>query len=246
MGSSLEVTASTSFPTSRNHQSQDFESDMGGDTKFVLTFDRQPDLGHRADLLARVCKMLPISNLEFLSISAPNKVDSVNWFELFKRCTKVTTMQAIGRGTSSLVRAIATPKLTSTKPKKKKRHANKDDTLAQQDGITIAHTHASIFQELTSLWLKRLDFAESEHRSGTLFYAVKNGLRRRSAYRAPLKTLRIDNCIISAKCANALQKHVQGFHWDRKEVFDEIEDSGEYDPDFVEPRARQEDKFFGW
>jgi hypothetical protein len=247
VGSSLEVTASTSLPTSKTHKSRDFESGMGSGTEFVLSFDRQPDLRHREDLLAQVCEMLPISNLEFLSISAPDKVDSVNWVDLFRRCTKVTTMQAIGCGTSSLVQALTATKVTNMRPGKKMRRANRDDTLVRQDRSTAAHAQAPIFPELTCLSLKRLDFAEREHPSGTLFDVVDIGLRQRtSAYGAPLKTLHIDNCIISSKRAKALQEVVQGFHWDRKEAFyDECEDFGECDPDFVEPGARREDIFVG-
>ena len=59
--------------------------------------------------------MLPISDLEFLSISAFSRVDSVNWVELFKRCMKLTTIRAGGRGASSLVRALTTPQLTNMK-----------------------------------------------------------------------------------------------------------------------------------
>ena len=74
---SLEVTASTSAPTSRIPPSQDFESDMDDDDdEFVLSFDGLPKLGNWTDLLERVCKILPISNLEFFSISAPKIVHS--------------------------------------------------------------------------------------------------------------------------------------------------------------------------
>ena len=104
----LRVTASTSPPKSRICQSQDFESDMEDD--FVLSFDGLV----RKGLIERVCKMLPISSLEFLSISSIDVdgivVGPVNWVELFKRCVEVTTMQAIGGGTSSLVRALTSPK----------------------------------------------------------------------------------------------------------------------------------------
>jgi hypothetical protein len=184
------------------------------DDEFVLSFDEPLDLGHCADLLARACKMLPISNLEFLSISAPNIVDSVNWAELFKRCTKVTTMRAIGRGTSSLVRALVTPKLTDRKWTKTRRAS----TLARPARRTAAYAYTPIFPKLIALSLKRLDFAEREHSSGILFDVIEKGLRqRRVVCRAPLEMLCIDNCAISARRAEALQKLVQGFHWDGEE-----------------------------
>jgi hypothetical protein len=69
---SLEVTASTSAPTSRNPPSQDFESDMDDNyNEFVLSFDGLPELGNWTDLLERVCKILPISNLEFFLFPPP-------------------------------------------------------------------------------------------------------------------------------------------------------------------------------
>jgi hypothetical protein len=108
---SLEVTASTSLPISRFNKSQDFESHMDGHNELVLSFGGLLEIGDWTDIIEQVCNRLPISNLEFLSISAPDVIDPVNLVELFKRCTKVTTMQAIGRGTSGLVRSLAAPKV---------------------------------------------------------------------------------------------------------------------------------------
>ena len=110
----LEVTASTSGPISGFSKSQDFESPMDDHNDLVLSFDGLLEIGDWADIIEQVCNKLPISNLEFLSISAPDVVEPLNLVELFKRCTKVTTMQAIGRGTSSLVRALAVPKVAPT------------------------------------------------------------------------------------------------------------------------------------
>ena len=231
MDHSLHVTASTSLPTSRISQSRNDE--------FVLSFDGLPELGRWTDLIGRVCKVLPISNLEFLSISAPDAVDPVNWSELFKRCTKVTTMQAIGCGASSLVRALATPKLTNTNTRRgggKEKDAgpkNKDNTpaqLARTPRSTTSYAHEPIFPKLTFLSLKGLNFAQSKHPSSILFDVVQKSLQqRRAAHRAPLKVLRIDSCAISAKRAKALEKLVEKFLWDEKErLVDEYEDF--YDP----------------
>ncbi|KAF8486832.1 hypothetical protein DFH94DRAFT_3537 [Russula ochroleuca] len=221
MDRSLEVTASTSVPISRTRQSQDSECDIDDSDEFALSFDGLPELGDWTDLLEGVCKMLPISNIESLSISAFDIIDSVNWVDLFKRCTNVTTMQAIGRGTSGLVRALTTPKLTNTRrggKGKKMTRGTGDSTPAQPARSTASHADAPIFPKLTFLSLKRLDFGEDQHPSGILFNVVEEGLRqRRVAYKAPLKILRIDNCAISAKRARALEKLVQKFDWDRKE-----------------------------
>jgi hypothetical protein len=225
----LAVTASTSVPASRIRKFQGFEDDMDDDDdEFVLSFDGLPEFGHRIDLLEGVCKMLPISNLEFLSISASG---SLNWVELFKRCTKLTTLQVIGHGTSSLVRALATPKVTNTrrswncKRKGRESRDSRDSTPVQPARSTAGHAQAHIFPKLKFLSLKGLDFSEKEHPSGILFDVVEKGLRQRKAEsKAPLRMLRIDNCAISARRAIALHMLVQEFHWDGKEGFDECED----------------------
>ena len=241
MDRSFNVTASTSLPPSGFDQSDD---------EFVLSFDRLPEFGRWADLFEQVCKMLPISNLESLSISAPDIIDPVNWVDLFNRCTKVTTVYASGRGTSSLVRAFATPKVPSMrrgwKGKKKMRRDNKDSTPAQPTRSTASQSsdaHVPIFPKLTLLSLKRQNFAENKHPSGILFDVVQTGLRQRKAvYNAPLKMLRIDDCAISTRRAKALQSLVQDFHWDGEKgipgEFEEFEDpaplSGEWSADYLD------------
>jgi F-box-like len=212
MGYSLKVTASTSLPTSKISRLQDFENHMDDDDEFFLLFDdlfkcARPS-GHYTNLIERVCKMLPISNLEFLSISAPSSLgDRINLVELFKHCTKVSAMQAVGNGTYGLVRALtgSTSKVTNT------------NTPGRNSITPSAHAHAPIFPKLTFLSLKRLHFAHIEP-IGILFDIVKKGLQKRKvAYKAPLKVLCIDKCAITTKHANALQKLVQEFHWDKKE-----------------------------
>ena len=188
------------------------------DDEFILSFDRPPKLNNNMDLLEAVCNMLPISNLDFLSICASG---SLNWVEIFKRCTKLTTLQVIGPGTSSLVRALTTPKVPNARRSwkasklRKKRLDSRDNTLAQPASSTAAHTHARIFPKLKSLSLKDLDFSEKEQPSGILFDVVEKVLRHR---KARLRMLRIDDCAISARRATTLKKLVEEFHWDEKEV----------------------------
>ena len=225
-GHLLEVVGSTVLPTSRVRQSQDDD--------FLLFFSWVSEHGNWTDLIKRVCKMLPISNLEFLSISAPGMADPVNWVELFKRCTEVTTMQTIGRGTSGLVRALATPNVTNTRRSwkgKKRRSDNRDSIPAQPTKTTVTRAHAPLFPKLTFLSLKKLDLADNEPPSGILFDVVQNGIRQRKmTYQAPLKMLLIDDCAISANRAMALKRHVQKFHWDGKETtIDEFERSVDSD-----------------
>ena len=217
----LIVTASTSFTKSRISQSEEFESDMEKD--FVLSFKGLP----RKGLIERICKILPISNLEILSISAIDEygtvVGPVNWAELFKSCVEITTMEVIGRGTSSFVRALTAPKLPKLanmrhgRKEKKLRHDSRDSTRTQQDGSTAPHAHTPIFPKLMFLSLKKLDFGECKP-PGILFDVVQSGLRqRRLAYGTPLKMLCIDECAISTKRAKALEKHVGELLWDGEE-----------------------------
>ena len=231
----FEVTGLTFLPTSRIHQSQSVGCGMDdddNDDEFILSFEELPEVGHWTDIIERVCKMLPISNIEFLSISASNIINIVNWVELFKRCTKITTMQAIGRGTSGLVRALTTPKVANTRRGvkwKTKRRDNGDSSPAQPAKRTASWAHAQSFPKLKFLSLKRLDFNENEYSSRTLFDVVHQGLRQRMEVNgAPLEMLCIDSCAISAKRAKALQNLVQRFHWDREEGFsdDELEFGG--------------------
>ena len=252
MGRLLEVSASTSLSQSKSRKPSELQNDPDSDNEFVLSFDGLPELGNWTDLIGGVCKMLPISNLDYFSISATDVVDSVDWVELFKRCPKVTTMKAVGRGTSSLVRALTTPNANSRpaggKGKKKKRDG-RDGPPAQPARSTTASRAPQttpLFPKLSFLTLKRLDFGENKP-SGVLFDVVQKGLRqRKSGYKAPVRTLHVENCHISTARARALGKLVQDFHWDGEEgFFDEFEDFDDYDSDLVEPGARWGDFFIG-
>jgi hypothetical protein len=250
-GRSMDVAASTSLPRSRNCQSQDIENVVDGndddkdDDDFVLSFDGLPKLGCRKDLLESVCKMLPISNLEFLSVTASDVIWSVNWAELFKHCTQVTTMQAIGRGTSSLLRAQKLKKMRPSGKWNYRRSDDRDSTPTQPARSTAAQAHAPIFPKLTHVSLKGLDFTDSAYRSGIVFDVVGNGLRQRKvAYGAPLKVLHIDSCIISAKRAKALHRLVQEFHWNGDEGYRGSGMAAYWERHADEPEAWWEDPFF--
>ena len=75
-------------------------------------FDVLGDLDERKGLLERACKMLHLTNLEFVSINThefncSEITDSlaVNWAELFDRSMDVTGVQAIGHGACKQPRA---------------------------------------------------------------------------------------------------------------------------------------------
>ncbi|KAF8498176.1 hypothetical protein F5888DRAFT_1906452 [Russula emetica] len=215
----INITASTFPSTLRNRETRNFEGDIVGNAELVLSFDSLSKPGHSTDILEQACKMLPISNLEFISIFATNIID-LNWVELFNCCTNVTTMQAIGHGTSSLVRALTAPTVTNAGPSKEgrnRKHDNRESTLVQPTR-TVAHAHAAIFPKLESLGLTELNFAEGKYPSGILFDVFERGLQQRMAVSgAPLKLLRISNCYISTEHANDLKKLVQDFQSDEGE-----------------------------
>jgi hypothetical protein len=242
LGGLLHIVASTSLSPSIVQSSRNIEADMDGEAEFALSFDGFSGYGHWEEILERACKMLPISDLEFLSISTPDTRSSINWAELFKRCTNVTTIQAIGRGSSGFIRDLTPP--NTKKGKKKKRNGNGTSAIPAPGPI--------IFPNLTSLLLEHLDFTETKSRSGVLYDVLANGLRQRnSTYHMPIRKIHVDHCVIPVKRANALKKLVTEFRWDEEEglpainAFDEFDDFGDYDSDFIEPGARWEDFFVG-
>ena len=216
---SLNITASTFPSTLRNRQTQKSD-DIIGNSELVLSFDCQSMPGHLIDLLKQACKMLPLSNLEFISMSVTNTID-INWVELFGCFTNVNTVHAIGLGTSSLVHALTAPAVTNAGSSKKgngrkRKHDNRENTMVQP-ASTAAHAHAALFPNLKFLGLTKLKFSEGKHdSSGILFHVFERGLQQRMG--APLGLLRICDCQmtqIRAKRANDLQrlkKLVQDFH----------------------------------
>jgi hypothetical protein len=215
--SSLNITASTVPSTLGNHQSQGFEGDIVGNPELVLSFDKLSTHRRSVDLFKQACKMLPISNLEFISM-AGNGVIDINWVELFSCCTNVTTMEAIGLGASGLVRALTAPTVTNAGSSKEGRERKQDSrSTVVQPASTVAHAHAAIFPRLKHLGLTELNLylSEGKHTSEILFDVFERGLQQRMAASASPLTLRVSNCDISPEKANDLRKLVQDFHWDR-------------------------------
>ena len=95
----IDVVASITPPKLTTYHSRIFEGDMDSEAELTLSFDGLSAFGSstQGDTLRQLCSMLPISNLEFLSISSPYVDESVNWYELFQDCKRVTTVQAKGR-----------------------------------------------------------------------------------------------------------------------------------------------------
>ena len=235
MGRMLDIVATTFLPPPIARSSHDIELGLDDEAEFVLSFIGLFEVDHWKELFERACKMLPISNLEFLSIA--DTTDTINWAELFKGCTNVTMIQANGRGTSGFIRAL-TPPNTKDEGKKKK----SDDSGAS----AIPAPGPVIFPKLTSLLLKNLDFTEIKSGSGVLYDVLVNGLRQRnSTYDVPIKEIHVDRCVIPVMRVNALKRLVTEFHWDGEDgmtcAFHEFEYSryygdqwGNYSPQYLD------------
>ena len=238
--SSLNIIAST-FPfTLNDFPTQNFRVDIVGNPELALSFDELSEPGHSANLLEQACNMLPISNLEFISLSSAFIIDiNINWAELSSCCTNVTTIQANGPGTSSFVRALTAPTVTNAGPSRQTNKRKYDDS----EPASTAHAHAVIFPKLKFLGIADQDFSEHDLTSGMLFDVFERGLQQRmEACGAPLISLYIRHCVMTAKRARGLQELVQYFDWDDivfrptartpgwdSDWYDDYSDSDDYD-----------------
>jgi len=248
----IDVAASIAPPKSTTYHSRIFEGDMDSEAELTLSFDGLSSFGSstQGDILRRLCSMLSISNLEFLSISAPDVGQSVNWYELFQHCKKITTIQARGRGTNILMRSLAPPKSTNATSRSKGKKGRRDNRHTQTqvaNCVAGAHASATPFPKLTSLLLENLDFGAHLPPSGSLYDTLVNTLRRRKENNTPLKTLCVDRCVISTKRANCLKRHVGELRWDRDEGVSYYDgwDDYDYSSDLIETGGRLEDYFVG-
>ena len=225
---------------------------MDSEAELILSFDGLSAFGSstQGDILRRLCNILTISNLEFLSISAPDVGQSVDWYELFQHCVKVTTIQARGRGTNGLVRSLAPPKSTNAPPRSKGKKGRRDNIHTQTqatNGVAGAHAPTTPFPKLTSLLLENLDFGANMLQGGIFHDALTNTLRRRKENYAQLMTLSVDRCVISIKRANCLKRFVRELRWDGDEGVSYYDgwDDYDYSSDLIETGARLEDFFVG-
>jgi hypothetical protein len=180
----------------------------------------------------------------------------MDWYELFRSCTKITTIKATGQGTSGILRSLAPLKSTNTpsgsRGKKKKWKRNDRATKAQATNNTARSsrttTTAVPFSELTSLLLENIHFGDNAPYSSVLGDVMINVLRRRKTQcKTPVKALTLHRCVITTHCAKGMKMHVEDFSWDRDDGLSYLydwEDYG-YPSDLFEIGARLEDFFPG-
>jgi len=220
----IYVAASVARPDPTISGLHALEDDTDSDVELTMSFDGPPLFGHstslKEDILEDVFSMLPISNIEFLSISVPAFVPYVNWYELSQRCEKVTTIRASGGGTSGLLRSLAplNPTQTTSGSKGEKGRCVKGATRLHE-AINTAGGHAAItpFPKLTSLLLENLDFNLAMDQYGVLYHVIAYVLRRRKENNTPLNMLGVDHCVITPDRAKCLKKYVQELRWDGDE-----------------------------
>jgi hypothetical protein len=206
------------------------------------------------DVFSRACSMLPISNIKFLSIIASDADRPITCGGLFRRCAKLTNIEANGRGTTSLLKELTPPE-----PKKAPSGGEGRKRKLDNSGVpapvpasndATADTPAPIFPKLTSLFLMNLDFREPTHCPGVLYDALSTMLRRRRACKVPLKTLSIDYCMITTDHVNALGKLVpeilgKGYRRDEGSLLDDFGDFLDYSDVGTEDSDQMGDYYVG-
>jgi len=237
----IEVAASIVPPKSTTSRSIVLEGDMNSEAEqpvleFSLEGVSEYGLYPQAGMLGRVCSILPISNVEVLSISASETIQSANWYQLFQRCKKITTIQVQGWGTGDLLQSLAPQELANTpcdrEPWKGKGNNDSSATHAQaqvaNDTACGYRTTTTVIPcpKLTSLSLENLNFNDTVPSSGVLFDVFVNALQWRKTNALPLSKLTIHACKITAEWADCLKKHVGEFDWDgHEDSYDPREDS---------------------
>jgi F-box-like len=214
---SISLIASSSLPKStRPHTTFGcfLNAELG------LSVDAPSHFFFSPHILEQMCDMLPIAEVESLSISAPSTVQPVDWGRLFRRCEKVTTIEAHGHETTTLLETLTPPKSVSTTSGSKGRETRRRHRRVQAQGADDIVTHSPpVFPKLTTLVLRKLDFSRKVPDCGNLYDVLMNTLRRRKLHKVPLKNLTIKYSAISTNRSNALSKLVQEFHCDDFDTF---------------------------
>jgi len=238
----IDVAASTSHPKSTIFGLDASEDDTYSDAELTMSFERLSSFGPsmQGGILEAVFSMLPISNLQFLSIWVPAFAPSVNWYELSQRCEKVTTIRASGRGTSGLLRSLAPHKPTkTTSGSKGKKGRCVNSATGTQGAINTTGAPApriTPFPKLTSLSLEEMDFRFAMAQYGVLYDVIAYVLRRRRANNTPLNMLGVDRCVITPDRAKGLKRYVQELRWDGDEghSFEEWDSNSDFTENWID------------
>jgi hypothetical protein len=187
-----------------------------------------------------ICYPLPKLNF-FLP---PDTVQPVNWGGLFRRCEKITTIEAREHGTTTLLQTLTPPKPVSRTSggKGRRRRRSDRDAQVQRADDTVGYV-PPVFPKLKTLVLKELDFSENVPRCGNLYDILMNLLRRRKSHNVALKSLIIEYSIITANRADALERLVPEFHCGKEGRLSshDLDDEFDYSSDFVDHWDRWED-----
>ena len=221
----IYVAASTSHPNSMLYDSHVMEGDIENEAELILSFHwhewTEFDHLNQADILGRLCNMLSISNLKFLSISIPDPVCPIDWPELFQHCKKITTIQAKGPGTSGLLQSLAPPKSTNATSGRGGKGRERDNKKTQTHAInsaTSAHAAPSPFPKLRTLLLEDLQFGGVLPHFSVMYNVLAHTLRRRKESETPLRKLCFHHCVISTRQANCLRRLVRDLRLDWEEA----------------------------
>jgi len=230
------MVASTSLPTLSIPHAHAIHAVRNIYAKLSLAFLHVPDFKSLANMiLRRACETLPLSKLEFLSISSHVMTQPISWGEVFQRLTEVTTVKLYGHGTISLLQAI-------TPPRGKGRKRGRGDNCRGPQWQTPNNNSLSalvlmpIFPKLTSLLLEKLDFTHVVPGSGVLYDLILNAVKRRRAKKPLVSAMCITRCAISAEEAVALEEIVRDFWWSYDKCIDiDLDEDGDGDWDSSDP-----------
>jgi hypothetical protein len=258
----LEVAASISSPESTKYNQHVIESRMDDEAELTISFDGLAKFGPSdwADMLRHLCGHLPVSHLEFLSVTVHETIQSVNWYELFSHCKNITTIQARGRGICGLLQCLA-PICVNVSFSSKAKKGNEECEMKHNNRAAQVQVQATNnadgsptttpFPKLSCLLLQNLSFDSPIPYSGILVGNVLiDALRWHKMNNSPVKTLSVDSCIITGTRANGLKQYVQEFSWDGDEghVVAYLEGTCEdhdFTSDFDETGVWQEDVLLG-
>jgi F-box-like len=206
---SIYLSASNSLPNTTRPCTFGYCFESDAELYLSLSMDPPFYFGQFPKHLERICDMLPIAEVESLFISAPRAARAVYWGGLFRRCEKITTIEARGHGSTTLLLALTQPKPVSATSGGKGRWRRQCDREAQAQGVDDTAAHAlPLFPKLTTLVLRELDFSQYVPSCGDSYDILTNLLRWRKSHNVALKSLIIKDSVIPANRANALKQLV--------------------------------------